>query len=345
MKVTLFCRNVLGGFSIENMTANLAQNLPDGVSASIFKPRSTNKGFWNKLTSIFEAQAHQSEVNHVTGDTHFLTYLLDRRRTILTIWDCARLMNDEFGVVQKSLFKFFWFSLPQARCRYITTVSEETRRNLARYAGIKEDQVIVIPTGVDQRFTPLDLSGEQKQELLKNPGAKKTVLHVSVAMPNKNVARLIEALKGLDVKFVKVGTFMPAEMRLLEDAGIDYVHFIDPNKELLARIYNAADCLVFPSLIEGFGMPVVEAQKCGCPVVTSCISSLPEVAGDGAVFVDPYSIISIREGIQKVLGDARLWDAMRQKGFSNAQRFEWKAVAAAYCEVYKKVAEALPSRF
>ncbi len=337
MRITLFCRNVIGGFSIENMTANLRDNLPPEAQALIFRPRHTNRGLWNKISSVFEAASHQSDINHVTGDTHFLTYLLDKRRTILTIWDCARLMSPELGPLKKAIFKFFWFTLPKYKSACITTVSLETRRNLQRYAGISQERVVVIPTGVDRRFRVLDLSFQEKQRLLENPQGKKAVLHVAVPMPNKNLKRLIEALAGLEVKFIKVGGLTKEELGLLEEHRIDYKHFSNPDKELLVSIYNCADCLVFPSLIEGFGMPVVEAQKCGIPVVTSNVSSLPEVAADAAVLVDPYSVEDIREGINKVLSDKCLRAGLVEKGFANAARFNWDKIALQYYELYKSL--------
>lgn len=337
MKVTLFLRRSLHGYSIENIAENLAKILPRDVNVQIYMSKYPNKGNINRFLSLMDAMRHQGDVNHVMGDTHFFTYVLRKKITVLTILDCEKMIGPDYGYFRKKIYKLFWFTFPKLRCKYITTISEDSRNKLFQYANIDKEKVRVIYPGFDPRFKVLRLGREEKGALLQNREQKKTVLHISAAMSNKNVSRLIEAIKGLDIKFIKVGELFKNDLALLKKYNIDYLQFINIETDLLAKIYNAVDCLVFPSLIEGFGLPVVEAQSSGCPVVCSNIPSLVEVSGEGAFFVEPLSIESIRESIRKVLYDDTLRSHIIQKGLGNVRRFEWSKIARQYYDLYKDV--------
>ena len=336
MKVTLFQRNCPNLFSIENITKNIAENLPSKVKVYIYKIKYPNKGVINRIKSALEVTKHQGDINHITGDVHFLTYFLKKKKTILTIHDCEKLMGSDYGFIKKMIYKFFWFTLPKFRCKYITTISEESKKNLSKYAGINKN-VVVIHDGVDPYFRVLNLTKKEKKELLDNNKNKKTVMHISGIQPNKNVPRLIKAIGKMGIKLIKVGKFSSYESSLLSKYNIDYYQFENIDIDLLVKIYNSVDCLVFPSLIEGFGLPVVEAQKCGCPVITSNISSMPEVGGKGAFYIDPYSVEGIKKGIKKVLEDNDLGNKIIKEGFKNAKRFEWENIARQYYKLYNKI--------
>ena len=115
---------------------------------------------------------------------------------------------------------------------------------------------------------------------------------------------------------------------------IRFIGFV-PDEDM-AALYSAADAFLFPTLYEGFGIPVIEAQSCGTPVLTSNVSSLPEVGGDAAVYVDPYDVEDICDGIVKITGDASLAQELRQKGCENAKRFSWEKSAEILREVIER---------
>jgi len=118
----------------------------------------------------------------------------------------------------------------------------------------------------------------------------------------------------------------------------DLVHLIGfVDDEDVAGLYSGAECVVFPSLYEGFGFPVIEGMACGTPVITSNVSSLPEVAGDAAIMVDPYDIDAITDAIQRVLDDNTLRDRMIQAGFEQASKFTWEKSARQLHEIYMQV--------
>jgi asparagine synthase (glutamine-hydrolysing) len=338
-KATLFLRNSPSGYSIENIAKNIFSHAPKGVELRIFKSSYLSRGLFDRIRAAWEVRGQQGDINHITGDVHFLTYFLRKKRTILTIHDCERLMSCDYSFWKKVIYRFFWYTLPQWRCACITAVSEETKKNLVRYAGISPKKIRVIHDGIDDQFRVLDLGLEEKKRFLQNEQGKKTVMHIGVKQANKNMTRLIEALVGMDVKLIKVGKMENSDKELLEKHKIDFLHLESVDGEFLVKVYNSVDCLAVPSLIEGFGMPVVEAQRCGCPVVTSNVSSLPEVAGSGAVLVDPYSVESIRNGIRRVLEDEALRKDLIREGFENARRFDWSVIAKQYYELYQEIME------
>lgn len=336
MKITLFLRNSQGK-SIENITYNLKKNLPNNVNTEIYKLKHPNKGIINKIKNILDVPFHQGDVNHVTGDVHYITFLLNKKKTILTIHDCEKLVSKYYGFIKRKIYKLFWFTIPKIRCSIITTISKSSKNDLIKYGRINQKKIVVIPNGVSASFNDLRLSKQEKQKLLNNPNSKKTILHVGKEKPNKNIPRLINAISDLNLKFIKVGKITEKTRKLLEKNNIDYVQYNNISENFLCKLYNSVDCMVFPSLVEGFGLPLIESQKCDCPVITSNRSSIPEIAGEGAYYIDPFYSENIKNGIKKVIDDKKLKKKLVKKGFENTKRFNWKNIADQYYKLYVRM--------
>ena len=177
------------------------------------------------------------------------------------------------------------------------------------------------------------------------------MLYVGDVTPNKNLPRLLDAVTKLEIPIVMVGkslvskdydTNNPWNRDLnrinelaKENKNIIRLGFI--SNEDLVGIYNLAAVFTMPSLYEGFGLPILEAMSCGCPVVSGKEGSLEEVAGNGAYYVDAYNIKSIQEGIKKVFNDDNLQRELSKKGLENAKRFSWKKTAENTLSVYRQV--------
>jgi len=229
------------------------------------------------------------------------------------------------------------------RASHIIAVSQNTKHDLMQYLKIPENRISVIYDGVDHSiFKPYEV------KIFDKP----YILYAGSERPRKNLSRLFEAfakLKGEfpELKLVKVGVPGRSEeyrrnvMRKLDSLGITQdVIFVDLASELdLAHYYSSASLLAYPSLYEGFGLPPLEAMACGCPVVTSNTSSLPEVVGKAGIMVDPYNTDALAQAMRQVLTDAKLRDDMVSKGLEQAKRFSWKETARKTQEVYNKVAE------
>jgi glycosyltransferase involved in cell wall biosynthesis len=232
----------------------------------------------------------------------------------------------------------------------ILTVSEASKHDILRFFAVPPDKVEVVYNAIDERFwdTPAEDDVARVRERFQLH--HKYVLYVGNIKPHKNLVRLIEAFDGLrrlgfdDVKLLIIGdqiSKLPALRRAVHRYKLHKeVRFLGyVNDETLAILYRLASLFVFPSLYEGFGLPPLEAMACGAPVVTSNVSSLPEVADDAAVLVNPYEVDSIVEGMRRVLSDPALAADLRQKGLVRARHFSWERSVTRTLDIYRLVAQ------
>lgn len=227
------------------------------------------------------------------------------------------------------------------RAAHIIAVSQSTKNDLIKYLKIPYDRISVIYNGVDHSvFKPHDTKHHDKSY----------ILYVGSERPRKNLGRLFEAFAKLakefqKLKLVKVGVCGRSEkyrtntLRQLESLGItEKVVFVDYIAEVdLVHYYSSAVLLAHPSLYEGFGLPPLEAMACGCPVVTSNTSSLPEVVGKAGIMVNPYDTDSLAQAMKRVLIDEKLRNDMVRKGLEQSKKFSWEKTVKQTLAVYKKV--------
>jgi len=228
------------------------------------------------------------------------------------------------------------FPLMLKHSRHIITVSEFSKREMVHYFSINENKISVIYNGINEKFTSRKLNSNERY-----------ILGVSSIAYHKNFVGLIKAfqlLKNDNVKLYIVGglnekIFGKDSKKILTEvknsSKIKFIGRVDDDK--LIELYSNAICFVYPSLYEGFGIPPLEAQACGCPVVLSDIPVFREVYGDSAIYVDPYSPEDIAEKIQMLLDDERLRDILIQKGFENAKKYTWENSAKSFFKVLDKI--------
>ena len=155
---------------------------------------------------------------------------------------------------------------------------------------------------------------------------------------NKNVLRLVEALEGLRCRLVLIGSLGDELKQKLAACNVAYENFVDIAHESLYEKYVQCDIVSFVSLGEGFGVPIIEAQALGRPLITSNISPMREVAGDGACLIDPLDVSQIREGIQRIICDQIYRNYLLEKGLDNVKKYSPTRISAQYLELYKKYA-------
>lgn len=229
------------------------------------------------------------------------------------------------------------------RARRLIAVSHHAASETTRLLGIPREKIDVVYHGVDPAFRPLP-APEVAAFRTRRDLPEQFVLFVGTLEPRKNLTRLIQAFARIDagpVKLVLAGgagwlnqnLFATVEELGLTDTVIfpGYVH-----SEELPLWYNAATVFAYPSLYEGFGMPVTEAQACGTPVLTSRSSSLPEAAGDAALFVDPQDVDEIAAGLDRLLTDAELRQDLSSRGLAHAGSFSWSRTARQTAQVYRR---------
>ena len=329
MRVIYFQRKPIPNFhfSVENIFSDVRETMPPGVDMEVHVVKHFSRGLMNRIRILLEVRRAHSEVNHITGDIDFAGILVPKKRTVQTILDLFYL--DNARGLKKQLLKFFWLTLPVRRAAVVTTISEATKRDILNRVKIDPDKIHVIP---------IALGGVFKYEPRTYDFDRPTLLQIGSA-PNKNVPRILEAVKDIDCKLIIVGQHTPEYEDLLKKYGIDYEYRSGLNKFEMRDLYKTVDILVFPSFIEGFGMPIIEAQAMGTLVVTSNISSMPDVAGGGAVLVDPFNVDEIRAAVQRLMTDAPLREKLLKTGFENIKRFDSAAISRQYLELYKKITD------
>ncbi len=294
--------------------------------------------------------------------TDHLLPRFSRVRGIFTLHDLIFLFHPEAHKPMNRWFLTLMMPRFLRAADTIIAVSECTKRDAVRCYGIPEERITVIYEGVNPRFRPADPEAiaavRQKYGL-----PERFILYVGTIEPRKNLTALLEAYTALmerpatcdlrpapcalrpapcDLRLVivgKKGWLYEGFFRKLRELGLeDRVIFTGyvPDEDLPA-LYSAADLFVFPSLYEGFGLPVLEAMACGLPVVCSSTSSLPEVAGDAALLVPPTDVRALTEAMERVLTDERLRARMRARGLERARRFSWEQAAQETLITYWKV--------
>jgi glycosyltransferase involved in cell wall biosynthesis len=315
----------VGNYSVEFIFRDVADRLKDRILVRSAVSKYESKGLFKRLYICLEALSRQGDVNHVTGDINFLGILLNKRKTIQTILDCGQVHASKG--LKHTFLKLFWLTLPVKRSRYVTAISSATKEEILKYVPCDPDKIVVIPVAISESFSRMDKPFNK---------ISTRILQIGTAH-NKNIERLVEAMKGLDCTLVIIGKHNPEYENKLKLSGIPYEYLSGLSDGEMKNQYHLADIVVLPSTYEGFGMPILEAQTVGRPVLTSNLSSMPEVAGDAACLVDPYSVTEIREGILRIISDDQYRKELVNKGFENIKRYNPEKIATEYFELYKRI--------
>jgi glycosyltransferase involved in cell wall biosynthesis len=326
VKVIHFHRKPQGAqISIERLFAQVRSALPSGVECAIHENPFSSKGVLARIRNILAARKHQGEVNHITGDVHYLALGLRKSRTLLTIHDCASL--ERLGGLRRLVFKWLWFTLPIRCSQLITVISESTRRELLRHVRCNPNKIRVVHNCVDPSFLPSPKSFDSEDP---------EILQLGTAS-NKNLERLAQSVTGLHCRLNIIGSLNPTQEAVLRKLGIRYSNTPRATDEELLSAFQNCDMVAFVSTYEGFGLPIIEANAVGRPVITSNLLSMPEVAGNAACLVNPLDVESIRTGILKMWHDADYREDLIQAGFENVKRFSATTIAAQYAALYTEL--------
>ena len=327
IKVVFFQRKPLNtNFSLEYFFQCLRKKLEPPFVSELFINKFFSKGLVGRLYNVAEAALNQGNINHITGDIHYIAIFFRRERTILTILDCVFMIRPP-GIL-RNILKLFWLTIPIRSARYVTAISESTKREIIKYTSCDENLIRVIPITISRSFYYFPKEFNSKCPIL---------LHIGMS-PNKNLCRVIEAVAGLKIKMNIIGELSSGLIKRLDELNISYTNNWGLSSDAMVEEYRRCDMLVFASTYEGFGMPILEAQATGRPVVTSNLSSMPEVAGHGACFVDPFQIESIRHGITKIISEKSYRDKLIELGLDNVKRFDEDIIAKMYVNLYQEVA-------
>lgn len=283
--------------------------------------------------------------------TNYLLPYCSHARSILTIYDLSILKFSQFHPLKRRIvFSKGRLSNSAKACDAVIACSEATKTDIVDILNVRPEKIKVIYAAISPEFSKIDNKQLIDNVLKKYSLPEKYILYVGTLEPRKNVARLIEAFKKIkdrvkgEYRFVLIGgrgwhykDIFATINRLRLDDSVVYLDYL--TREDLPPILNGAEAFVYPSLYEGFGLPPLEAMACGVPTVVSKVSCFPEVVGDAALKVNPYSIDDIADGIYRILTDGGLRETLRQKGLERVKNYSWERTARETLTLYNEVYE------
>jgi glycosyltransferase involved in cell wall biosynthesis len=291
-------------------------------------------------------KAEDLDLDVVHDPTGAMLLTLTGGARVLTIHDVIPYVYPETSTRLDWLIYHMWLPRTARKADAIITDSGPSREDIVTHLSVPPERVEVVPLAADRRFRPMKTA--EVEPVLQEYGVERPyILYVGALESRKNLPRLLEAYALLRQwselwKLVIVGArkwksspIFDTVQRLALEPHVYFTGYV--KDEHLPAIYAGADLFAFPSLYEGFGLPILESMACGTPVVTSNSSSLPEVAGDVAILVDPYNVEEIAEAMRRVLEDGDLAQELRKGGLERAAQFTWERTARETVAVYEKV--------
>jgi len=326
MKVTYFFRKQSPQFhSIEELFFNIQKNLHENIDYKNYFAKYKSKGFFRRLIISFQSAFNQTDINHITGDIHFVSYFLKKKKTILTIHDIAPIKRG--NVLKRKIIKLFWFTLAIKRVNYITVISEFTKNELLEHLKINPQKIVVIPNCVSS-----EIKFSEKEFNTNCP----TILQIGTK-ENKNIIRLAAALININCKLIIIGKVNTEQKIILNKCNIQYENFYNIDYMQIIKFYESCDIVSCVSTYEGFGVPILEANATGRVIITSNLSPMQEVANNSALLVNPYNTDEIRNGILELINNSELRKNLISNGLENIKKYQANEIAKLYANLYNKI--------
>jgi glycosyltransferase involved in cell wall biosynthesis len=327
-----------------------AHRIPSGVRSAVLPGSKWLPGLMTIGNVSLAALVHSLRLDIVYDPTGIAPFLLralyPNVKVVTTIHDLVSYVYPSTHTSLTNLLQKTWLPRNLRHVTTVLTVSEHSRRDLCKYLDVQTDKIRVIPCGVNPRFNPI-AQEEERKRLIERYGIKQPyILYIGDVQARKNIVNLLKA-------FAQLRTRQPGRMLVVAgaptwkyqavyetvqqlDLAADALFTGFVADEYVPALYRHAELFVFPSLYEGFGRPPLEAMACGTPVVTSNVSSLPEVVGDAALTVDPYNVDDIAAAMERALSDKTLHAELRRRGLERAAEFTWARAARETLAVYRE---------
>lgn len=302
--------------------------------------------FWPFLRLPLEFALHPSRYDLFFSPVFALPYI-SAPVGVAAFHDLAYEFFPEYFTVYERYRQRFFSRFSAGKASRLIAVSESTKNDLIKLYGVDESKISVIHIAYDEKLFNFDLATKPTRLVSKSTSKGPYILFVGTMQGRKGVDRLLRAFDlfkqrhQTNYRLILAGKkgwrdekIWAAYQSMQHQNDVVVTGYV-PEKDLSA-LYAHADVFVFPSLYEGFGMPVLEAQACGTPVITSNTSSLPEVGGDAAYYVDPCNIEEIASAVANVVFNRRLREDFIDKGLVNVKRFSWEKVARQTLAVFEE---------
>ncbi len=308
----------------------------------------------NRYVSFpIQARRARGALNHILdhGYAHLLQ-VLEPEKTILTVHDVIPILGGVGKIRGVDLNRRRWLSEWTARyykrARRIIANSESTKNDLVNHCGCDSEAITVVYLGISASFQPVsELEKEECRITLGLPQEKVKLVLITGQEFYKNQAtsiRVMERLQrryGSSIWLVRLGRSSSEWDLAIANSSFQkqVTYLVDLPSDKMPQLYNAVDCLLFPSWYEGFGLPPVEAMASGTPVVTSCVASFPEVVGEAGLMISPDDVVGLAEAVEALLEEKGLRQAQIRKGLDHVKKFDWKKNAVMTMEIYKEIIE------
>ena len=323
LKVVYFQRKPRDSYySVEGLFQVIREAMPKEIECKVAISRHVSSGVLRRTYNVIEAYFRQGDINHIAGDVHFLSYLLCKKKTLLTVLDCV--FSQHESRISRNIIRLLWYVLPEKRVAKISVISQSTKDELLKVVKCDPGKIIVIHACISPRYV---FMGKEFNS------SKPIILQVGTGN-NKNLHRLIEALQGIPCRLDLIGELTPDHKALLSDYRIEYTNSSNLSETEIINKYKDCDMVTFVSTYEGFGLPILEANAVGRPVITGNIYSMPEVAGDAACIVNSFSVSAIKDGINRIINDENYRNMLINNGRKNVERFTPEHIAKCYRDIY-----------
>ncbi len=296
--------------------------------------------------------SYNNLVNTEAEVFHFFNYIIPPKvkgKILITVYDLVYKLFPETMSGKNYRWLEKGLENSAARADKIITISQNSKEEIIKYLGVAEEKIEIVYPGVNHKLYSHQLKPEDELEIRKKYSLpERFILYLGTLEPRKNIGKIIEAYAGYRKKNNSELSLVLAGQKgwrytyifnKIKDYNLgNRVHFTGyVAEEDKPAIYQMSEMFIFPSLYEGFGLPVLEAMAAGIPVITSCVSALPEVAGKGAITVAPGSVTDITGAIKKIAGDKIFRNELAKRGLEQSKKFSWEESARRLTEIYREM--------
>jgi glycosyltransferase involved in cell wall biosynthesis len=330
VKIYLYCRHGDYERFVNDYSINPGQVFFRKDNSGIYSIREQLQG------SLINFKKNKSDIFFVP---HYNLPYLTPANSVFTIHDFIQFKFPQYFGKNKVRFAKLILKNAVKKARKIIVVSKSTYNDFCDYFPEYKNKARVIYNGISKDFKVI--SGEKKKDFLKDKNLLDYIMFIGNNKPHKNISGLIDSFKDIkndynNLKLVIISSGLELDSFDVKRSIKDDIIVLDNVADSeLVYYYNCARMLVFPSFYEGFGLPVLEAMACGCPVVASNISSVPELCGDAAVLIDPYDKDSITDGILSIIHNDEYKNELVKNGIERVKMLNWTNTAKGYLEIFR----------